>query len=87
MATTVTVGYFPQDVEVNSATNQIYVVNNCGNDSSCSSGGTVTVIDGGSNNVVNTVTVGLDPIFAAVDSVTNKIYVANICVTPPCTGR
>ena len=41
-----------------SATNKIYVANVCGNDPSCSSAGTVTVIDANHNYSTSTVTVG-----------------------------
>src|ERR1039458_1343728 len=34
---TLTVGSYPQGSAVNSITNKIYVVNNCGNDPSCAS--------------------------------------------------
>src|SRR5271165_3679525 len=81
------VGYFPTDVEVNSVTNRIYSVDNCGGDNSCQSAGTVTVIDGKTNNVVTTVTVGFYPDFAAVNSTTNQIYVSNSsCNSSPCPG-
>ena len=39
-------------------TNKIYVVNNCGNDITCNSVGTATVIDGNNNNNTTTVNVG-----------------------------
>ncbi len=74
-------GYFPDTVAVNSATNKIYVVNNCGNDPNCASNGTVTVIDGATNTVTATVTVESNPFGVAVNPATNKIYVANICGT------
>jgi YVTN family beta-propeller protein len=78
--TTVNVGADPEGVAVDSVTNKIYVANTCGNDPTCGSGspGTVTVIDGATNNTT-TVNVGVYPYFAAVDSVTNKIYVSNYC--------
>ena len=63
---------------MNPVTNKIYVANNCGNDVTCSSDGTVTVIDG-ATLTTNTVTVGSNPYNVAVNSVTNKIYVANYC--------
>jgi YVTN family beta-propeller protein len=78
--TTVTVGSYPYGVAVNSVTNKIYVANQCGNDVSCSSwSGTITVIDGASNNVIATIPVGADAYVLAVNSVTNTIYVANYC--------
>ena len=53
--TTVNVGVYPVVVAVNSATNKIYVANCCGNDPQLQSlPGTVTVIDGATNNTVAT---------------------------------
>ncbi len=72
---TVAVGYSPNGVAVNPATNKSYSVNTCGNDSSCSSG-TVTEIDG-ATLTPTTISVGSVPIAIAVNSVTNKIYAAN----------
>lgn len=40
------VGMDAEHVAVNSATNKTYVLNTCGNDPTCNSTGTVTVIDG-----------------------------------------
>jgi DNA-binding beta-propeller fold protein YncE len=92
----VTVGFAPYAIAVNPVTNQIYVVNYCGNDASCAptSPGTVTVIDGSTFSIVATVTVGLgaragvsipqmEPFAIGVNSVSNKIYVANSCGTDP----
>ena len=61
---------------MNPLTNKIYVSNFCGNDPTCVSNGTVTVIDGAT---LNTTTVNVDPApyQAAVNTVTNQIYVAN----------
>jgi YVTN family beta-propeller protein len=61
----------------NAATNKLYVVNSCGNDPSCNSAGTVTVINGLTNTVDATITVGRNPVFAMINAVTNKIYVSN----------
>ena len=58
-------------------TNKIYVANVCGNDPSCSSAGTVTVIDANHNYSTATVTVGVDPEAVAVNATTDFIYVAN----------
>src|ERR1035441_3027928 len=58
---TVPVGAKPIDVVVNSVTNKIYVVNGWCNDAGCSPG-TVTVIDGASDNTT-TVDVGVSPLF------------------------
>ena len=82
---TVNVGVYPNAanaVAVDSVTNQIYVSNNCGNDLTCSSPGTVTVIDGATNNTT-TVNVGFYPYGVAVNAVTNEIYVINLCGNDP----
>ena len=82
---TVNVGVYPNGanaVAVDSVTNQIYVSNNCGNDLTCSSPGTVTVIDGATNNTT-TVNVGFYPYGVAVNAVTNEIYVINLCGNDP----
>ena len=47
--------------------------------------GTVTVIDGATNNTM-TVTVGFYPGVLAVNPVTNQIYVANSCGNDPNCG-
>src|SRR5271165_6198183 len=74
---TVTVGFQPNAVAVNSVTNKTYVVNYCGNDPNCQSNiGTVTVIDGATLST-QSVNVGMTPVAVAVNPVTNKIYVAN----------
>ena len=78
----VAVGTSPGAIAVNSATDRIYVVNRCGNDPNCASVGTVTVIDGATNNTT-TVNVGYQPQSIAVNSVTNKIYVTNLCGNDP----
>jgi DNA-binding beta-propeller fold protein YncE len=77
---TVPVGGQPDSSAVNPVTNKIYVANYCGNDPSCRSNGigTVTVIDGATNNTVS-VNVGFAPVAVAVNAMTNKIYVANTC--------
>lgn len=79
VAATVTVGYGAFDVAVNQTTNQIYVTNNCGSDSRCSSNGSVTVIDGATNTVAATVPVQASPGDLAVNPATNQIYVTNAC--------
>ena len=66
--TTVTVGYGPQGIAINSVTNKIYVANTNGNN--------VTVIDGATLSTA-TVAVGSLPGAVAVNPVTNKIYVLN----------
>jgi YVTN family beta-propeller protein len=85
---TVTVGSGPVQAVVNSITNKIYVPNPCGNDPSCGfpyTTGTVTVIDGATNNPTS-VNVGIYPHALAVNSVTNEIYVANHCGDDPGCG-
>lgn len=80
--TTVVVGYSPgslsRPLAVNPVTNKIYVANNCGNDPGCNSPGTVTVIDGATNNTT-TINVDYEPRHVAVNRVTDKIYVVNSC--------
>ena len=75
---TVQAGIEPDSAAVNPVTNKIYVTNVCGNDPNCSSVGTVTVIDGTTNNPIS-VNVGAAPHSAAVNPATNMIYVANFC--------
>ena len=68
--------FAPFGVALNAVTNKIYVVNTCGSDANCNGGGTVTVIDGVTNNSA-AVNVGTYPFFLATDSVTDQIYVVN----------
>ncbi len=75
LTTTVAAGQSPYDVRANPFTNKAYVSNYCGNDPTCQSNGTVTVIDG--SNHTTTVNVGPAPYQAAINTTTNKIYVAN----------
>jgi len=77
---TVPAGMYPVGIAANTATNKTYVTNLwCIPDSPpCPGPGTVTVIDGATNNTT-TVNVGLYPYAVAVNPVTNKIYVANAC--------
>jgi DNA-binding beta-propeller fold protein YncE len=75
---TLPAGTSPYALAVNSVTNKIYLANYCGSDPTCASSGTVTVIDGATNNTA-TVNVGVSPSAIAVNSTTNKIYVANYC--------
>ena len=83
---TLPVGQGPLSAAVNSGTNKIYVADWCGNDPNCASGGTVTVIDGATDNTLS-VNVGFSPYGVAVNPVTNKIYVVNQCGTnPSCTN-
>lgn len=77
---------FPSSIAANSATNKVYVANNCGIDPNCQSAGTVTVIDG-ATLTTQRVTVGLYPFGVAVNSVTNKIYVATCGTDPSCSSN
>ncbi len=77
---TVAAGNAPWAVAVNPVTNQIYIVNYCGNDPQCQSGGTLTVMDG-ATLATQSLPVGVHPASVAVNSVTNKIYVVNNCGT------
>ena len=79
---TLPVGRGPLSAALNSVTNKIYVADWCGNDPNCTSGGTVTVIDGATDNTLS-VNVGFNPYGVAVNSLTNKIYVANWCGNDP----
>jgi hypothetical protein len=68
---------------VNSATNKIYVANECGGDSSCQTfNGSVTVIDGATLTFTN-IGVGGDPYGLAVNTATNRVYVPNFCGNDP----
>ena len=80
---TVPVGSDPAGVATNSITNKTYVANVSCISLQCPNPGTVTVIDGATNNTM-TVNVGFAPVFAAVNTVTNKIYVANECGNDDC---
>jgi YVTN family beta-propeller protein len=79
---TVEVGTSPRGIDVDQATDTIYVTNLGVNET----GGTVSVIDGATCNGSDhagcaqtppTVTVGVAPFDLAVDQVTNTVYVAN----------
>jgi YVTN family beta-propeller protein len=67
--TTVTVGFEPSSVAVDSANGEIYVANYGSN--------TVSVINGATNTVVATIPVGANPSSVAVDSASGEIYAAN----------
>jgi hypothetical protein len=76
---TVQVGRGPDALAVNA--NKIYVTNVCGDDPTCQSPGTVSVIDGTTLST-RTVTIGFSgssPHAVDVDSQANKIYVTNGC--------
>jgi len=80
-ASNVTVGFNPQSIAADQVTNRVYVANYCA-DMNCQSG-SVSVIDGASDSVVQTVTVGVQPASVGVDVPTNKIYVVNQCGNDP----
>ena len=84
----VNVGFYPLGVDINTATNKIYVVNQCGNDPNCASDSTMTVIDGGTLGTTNVAVGGSFAISLAVNAVTNKIYLAASCAgAPSCQGE
>src|ERR1019366_8259532 len=75
--TSVSAGFSPNTMAVNSATSKIYVANQCGSDPSCQNpNGTVTVIDGATLAFTN-VGVGSGPYGLALNSTTNRVYVPN----------
>jgi YVTN family beta-propeller protein len=81
--TSVPAGFGPDTMAVNSATNKIYVANECGGDSSCQTfNGSVTVIDGATLAFTN-IGVGGDPYGLAVNAATNRVYVPNFCGNDP----
>lgn len=65
---TLPVESLPGHLEVNQATNKIYVPDGAG---------VVTVIDGATNSIAAEVQVGNTPEFLAINPLTNKIYVSN----------
>jgi YVTN family beta-propeller protein len=67
---TVPIGIAPRSSAVNPATNKIYVPS-CGTDPNCSSIGTLTVIDGATNDILAVINVGYSPLGVAVNAVTN----------------
>ncbi len=73
---TVPVGQVPGYLIFNPITNKIYVENICGTDPTCSSPGSITVIDGVTNHTTN-IPVGNNPQFMVMNNVTNKLYVTN----------
>ena len=78
---TVPVGVHPQAIAVNSATNKIYVLNTCDSFPTCTSSGSVTVIDGVTLATVS-VPIGIGAEVGAgiaVNQTTNKIYATNYC--------
>ena len=70
VAKTVAVGLNPRAVVYDPGNNEIYVTNQ--------GSGTVSVISGSSNTVVDTITVGSGPFWVVYDSGNNEIYVTNV---------
>ncbi len=81
--TSVNVGIFPDAADVNTATNRIYVANNCGDDPNCGSTATMTAIDGATLVTTDVSIGGYYPYTIAVNSATNKIYVPADCFGDP----
>ncbi len=73
---TVPVGQVPNYPIFNPVTNKIYIENICGTDPTCSSPGSITVIDGVSNQTTN-IPIGNNPQFMVMNPVTNKLYATN----------
>lgn len=65
---TISVGTGPTGVGVNPGTNRVYVSN--------TTAGTVSVIDGNSNDVITTIAVGASPNGITANPLTNLVYVA-----------
>jgi YVTN family beta-propeller protein len=68
---TINVGFNPDGVAVDQATNTTYVTNILGTN-------TVSVINGATNTVTATINVGSAPYGVAVDQATNTAYVTNL---------
>ncbi len=79
---TVPVGLEPDSSAVNTVTNKIYVANQTCPSYPCLGNGTVTVIDGATNNTLS-VNVGYSSYGMAVNPATNKMYVPNSCGNDP----
>jgi YVTN family beta-propeller protein len=67
---TVNVGRYPHGVAVNEETNRVYVAN--------FNEGSISIIDGTTNEVIDTIKVGKGPRDVTVNAQTNRLYVANI---------
>ncbi len=80
---TVPVGVKPASAVANTATNQIYVANDCGNDPTCSGSGTITVIDGATLST-QTVQTADHPFPIAINTATNMVYAATCDNDPTC---
>jgi YVTN family beta-propeller protein len=79
---TVPVGLEPDSSAVNTVTNKIYVANQTCPSYPCLGNGTVTVVDGATNNTLS-VNVGYSSYGMAVNPATNKMYVPNSCGNDP----
>jgi YVTN family beta-propeller protein len=64
----ISVGTWPNGVAANNVSNKIYVAN--------TGSGTVSIINGATNNVEKTVTVGTEPEMIAIDTGLNKAFVS-----------
>ncbi len=73
----VDVGYSPFFAAVNPVTGKVYVANGCGDDPTCASQGTVTVIKAGGPQTIPVG--GYQPFGLSVNPVTNEVYVVNSC--------
>ncbi len=75
----VSAGHSPSTIALNTATNKIYVANECGTDPNCGNfNGTVTVLDG-ATLTSTTIYAGGDPYGLSVNPTTNRVYVPNFC--------
>jgi YVTN family beta-propeller protein len=72
---TLITGQYPNSIALNQTTNQIYVTSP-GNNAYPSGSGSVTAINGATNNITTFLNL-LNPSAVAVNPVTNRIYVAN----------
>jgi YVTN family beta-propeller protein len=66
----VNTGDEPLALAINTKTNRIYVVNH--------GGGTLTIIDGAADSVLQTIDVGALPYVVAVNETTNRVYISNV---------
>jgi YVTN family beta-propeller protein len=73
---TVPVGQVPNYPIFNPVTNKIYIENICGTDPTCSSPGSITVIDGATDDTTN-IPIGNNPQFMVMNTATNKLYATN----------
>ena len=73
---TVPVGQVPNYPIFNPVTNKIYIENICGTDPTCSSPGSITVIDGATDETTN-IPIGNNPQFMVMNTATNKLYATN----------